>query len=420
MLIPCNKIPNKKKSAIRKMPSDFSFVLYDDVSMINTEHWNSAAIYGSEFLQLSYLSVLEKEHPANMRFHYSIIYKAGKPFAVAYFQVIDFSSDSFSGTAAAQTDAFSCLVGGYLKKQVANHIMRNADKINMRLLICGNACISGEHGFAVIPQLDKTFAFDALADVIYSISRAEKLRGKIAAVLVKDFYAHSLPYSKELEEFSYHDFFVEPNMIVDIEWKSFDEYLNALSKKYRKRAKGIVNKGQNMERKTFSAADIIANKKEIVQLYTNVHHKARFRMATLTPAYFAELKKALNDRFVFTAYYYKGKMAGFRTSFILKNHIEAHFIGLDYELNKELEMYQNILYDYVNEAISNHKRQLHLGRTASEIKSSVGAKAHDLKCYIRHRNPLSNRIIKPFIDYLKPSEWIPRNPFKEEINEAEG
>ena len=58
--------------------------------------------------------------------------------------------------------------------------------------------------------------------------------------------------------------------------------------------------------------------------------------------------------------------------------------------------------------------QVYLGRTAAEMKSTVGAVAHDLVCYIRHRNGLSNQVIRPFIDYLKPSDWTPRNPFKEE------
>ncbi len=83
------------------------------------------------------------------------------------------------------------------------------------------------------------------------------------------------------------------------------------------------------------------------------------------------------------------------------------------KINKELELYQNILYDYVKEAIDNNLQQLTLGRTASEIKSTVGAEAHQLTCYIRHRNPLSNHLIKPIIDSIKTSDWIPRNPFKE-------
>ena len=413
MIISCNKIPNKKSSESRKKSSNFSFVIYDSISVINISHWNSVVNYGSEFLKIPYLTVLENEHPDNMRFHYVIIYNADKPVAIAYFQVVDFSSEIFETLMDQEGQELSCIVTGYFKKYFANHLKRNANKINMRLLICGNAFISGEHGFTFNPEMDKIASFDVLADVIYGIGRAGKLRGKIAAVLVKDFYTSTKNPSQELTEFNYHDFLVEPNMIVDIKWKTFEEYINAMNKKYRHRAKSIIKKGADTERKLFSSEDIKTNAKQIQLLYNNVHFKAKFRLASLSVNYFAEMKEELKDNFKFVAYYKSEKMIGFKTSFILKESIEAHFIGLDYTINKELDLYQNILYDYVKEAIDNKMKQLFLGRTASEIKTTVGAQAHQLTCYVRHRNPLSNRIIKPFVDYLKPVEWIPRNPFKE-------
>jgi hypothetical protein len=413
MLIACSKVANKKKSVLRKKATDFAFAVFDSVDMINKEHWNEVAIHGSEFLQLPYLTVLENEHPENMRFRYSIIYKGKQPSAIAYFQVIDFSSESFGSLIEKEDDEASCAVAGYVKKHITNHLKRTANHFNMRLLICGNAFISGEHGFTVVPDVDPKDAFDALADVIFRISRAEKLRGKIAAVLVKDFYRENRSASDELAEFKYHNFLVEPNMVVDIQWRSFEEYLGAMSKKYRNRAKSIVKKGAELERVAFSEKEIIENKDRILGLYNNVHLKAKFRMASLSVNYFAELKKALGEKFSFIGYYFKGELIGFRTSFLLENALEAHFIGLDYEYNKELDLYQNILYDYLKESLDSGARKLFLGRTASEIKSTIGAEAHELICYIRHRNPLSNRIIRPFIDYLKPSEWVPRNPFKE-------
>lgn len=413
MIISCSKIPNKKKSVLRKKATDFAFAVYDSVTMINTDHWNMVVDYGSEFLKLPYLMVMENENPDNMHFHYAIIYQSKIPVAIAYFQVIDFSSESFGSSIMQDNEEVSCVITGYLKKHLANHLKRSADKINMRLLICGNAFISGEHGFTCIAGIDKKEAFDALADVIFRISRAEKLRGKIAAVLVKDFYSATRNASDELSEFKYHNFLVEPNMILDIHWKTFDEYLNAMSKKYRNRSKNIIKKGNEIERKSFSEIEIKENEKRIQQLYNYVHLKAKFRMASLSVNYFAELKRTLGDSFSFVAYYHNEHLIGFKTSFKLSNAIEAHFIGLDYEINKDLDLYQNILSDYVKEAILSNSKQLFLGRTASEIKSTIGAEAHELICYIRHRNPFSNRIIKPFIDYLKPTEWVPRNPFKE-------
>jgi predicted N-acyltransferase len=294
MLIPCSKIPNKKKSELLKKASDFSFAVYDSVSMINTEHWNQLVNYGSEYLKLPFLGVLEKEHPENMHFHYAIIYSNNKPVAIAYFQIIDFSSDSFGSSITEPNNDYSCLITDYLKKHITNHLIKTTDHINMRLLICGNAFVSGEHGFTCSPEANKKEVVDALTDVIYKISEAEKLRGKIAAVLVKDFYPSSIQHTKELEEYKYHDFLVEPNMVLEIQWNSFDEYLNAMSKKYRNRAKNIIKKGGVIERKDFSAEDIKINSNQILQLYNNVHLKAKFRMASLNDLILLDITSTKN------------------------------------------------------------------------------------------------------------------------------
>lgn len=142
-----------------------------------------------------------------------------------------------------------------------------------------------------------------------------------------------------------------------------------------------------------------------------VHSNARFRLAALTPEYFVKMKTQFPDEFKLTIYLLEGKIVAFRSGFENQGEYEAHFIGLDYSLNRDKCLYQRILYDFVNDAIQNQSKRLLLGRTAAEIKSTVGAVPHDLECYMRHRNSISNHIISPFIDYLKPVEWIQRKPF---------
>ncbi len=413
MPISCNKIPNKKNAALRKKNSDFSFALYDSVSMLDSELWNSIANYGSPFLKTPYLEVLENTHPDTMHFHYAIIYEDKKPIAIAYFQVLDFSFDGFESLVEKENTAFSCPITGYMKKYLANHFFRRTGKVNMRLQICGNVFVSGEHGLAYSPEINKIEALEVLPEIINEINKAEKRIGKIAAIIIKDFYATTKIVSDELKEFKYHDFLGEPNMILNINWETFDGYLNAMSKKYRNRAKSIFKKGEELQCKNFSSNDIYKNSKQIQQLYDNVFLKASFSMASISTNYFVEMKKKFQKKFNFIAYYYHDELIGFRTSFIFEDSMEAHFIGIDYQVNKNVELYQNILYDYVKEAIDNNLHLLILGRTASEIKSTIGATAYPLTCYIRHNNPLSNHLIKHFIDSIKTSNWIPRNPFKE-------
>ena len=68
----------------------------------------------------------------------------------------------------------------------------------------------------------------------------------------------------------------------------------------------------------------------------------------------------------------------------------------------------------IGEGIKHKRTKINLGRTAAEIKTTVGAKAENLICYIKPQNTISRIIQKPFISFLQPSEWVPRNPFKEE------
>ena len=51
-------------------------------------------------------------------------------------------------------------------------------------------------------------------------------------------------------------------------------------------------------------------------------------------------------------------------------------------------------------------------RTAEEIKSSLGAEPVDMKLYAKHKNSVSNKLIKPFLESISPSEFELRKPFK--------
>ena len=406
---------SKENYRLRRAPSGYGLSLFDSIHFVPKDHWDKVT-KESFFMQAGYLSVMEGNPPTNMHFRYALVYDGKEPIAACYFQLIDLSAESLGTLVDPEKDEKSA---NTFKETVKDILKKNAGKVSMRILICGNAFVSGEHGFVCAPGVDAGKAFHGLADAIYRVRRANKLHGQIAAVLIKDFYNPALKNSKELEKYDYYGFSVEPAMILDFEkkWKTFDDYLNAMSSKYRKRAKTVIKRGEGIARKVFSYDDIVANKKAIEKLYDAVHYKAKFRLASLTMDYFAGMQKDLPANYSFTGYYIEEKMVGFRTTFIDDHSVEAHFIGLDYKLNRQYDIYQNILYDYVKEAFERGVHRVYMGRTASEMKSTLGAVAHDLTCYVRHRNSVSNKLIKPFIEYLKPSDWIQRSPFKDEKEE---
>jgi hypothetical protein len=94
--------------------------------------------------------------------------------------------------------------------------------------------------------------------------------------------------------------------------------------------------------------------------------------------------------------------------------LDGNFIGLDYDYNYEYAVYQRMLYDFIKHGIERGVKYVKIGRTAEEIKSGVGAEPVEMKFYAKHRNKVTNAILKPFVQKLQPSEFELRKPFKAE------
>jgi hypothetical protein len=262
----------------------------------------------------------------------------------------------------------------------------------------------------------KKTTFKIVEGVIDCVSRAEKLRGKISAILVKDFYAEGFGNKDCWYCTKFVHFNVEPNMIIDLPKgvSNLTDYLATFSKKYRNRAKHILSASASLTKKRLSAQEVSLYKNTMHDLYTQVFNQAKFKLVHLSPGYFEDVIKADTNSFYVDAWFLDDQMVSFACGFCLENEVEAHYIGFDYAHNKEYELYQTILYSFIEQAILMQKTKINLGRTASEIKTTVGARAHELLCYIKPQNTVSKLILKPFMQFLQPTEWIPRNPFKEE------
>ncbi len=412
MFLICDKILNRNiLKPNRKLFSNYTFTCFEEITSVPEEEWTKALQEKNVFLSYSYLSVLHKEKTPHFRFRYVIVYNRKNPIGVVYFQINDFSASLFGELIEQQISELKSKKASVFQK----YIEKNENETIMRLVTCGNNFISGEHGFYFDVNNKKT-VFKLVEGVIDCVSRAEKLRGRISAILVKDFYEEGFGDKDCWYCTRFIHFNVEPNMIIDLPegLSNVNDYIAHFSKKYRNRAKNILKSSEGLIKKRLNAEEIIGYSEVIYSLYTQVFNHAKFKLAHLSKNYFKDVVESKTDTFYMDAWFKDEQMVSFACGFCLENEVEAHYIGLDYSLNKEFELYQNILYSYIEQAIQIKKRKINLGRTASEIKTTVGAKSHELICYIKPQNTVSKLILKPFMQFLQPTDWIPRNPFKEE------
>lgn len=408
----CDKIIAKNQfKPHRKLFSNFTFSCFETFASIPEQEWNEGIKDKNIFLSYNYLKVLHHEENENFRFRYVIVYNRKKPIGVVYFQINDFSASLFGELVEKQINELQNKRTSLFQR----YIQHNGHETIMRLVTCGNNFVSGEHGFYLDVNSKKT-TFKIVEGVIDCVARAEKLRGKISAILVKDFYEEGFGDKNCWYCTKFSHFNVEPNMLIHLpkEVYTLSEYLDHFSKKYRHRAKHILKLSSSLTKKRLTTDEIQQYSERIHDLYSLVFQHAKFKLVHLSKGYFFEISKTYPDDFYIDAWFKGEEMVSFASGFCLPNEVEAHYIGFDYALNKEFDLYQTILYSYIEQAIALQKARINLGRTASEIKTTVGAKAHDLICYIKPQNTVSKIVMKPFMQFLQPSEWVPRNPFKEE------
>lgn len=409
----CKPISSKKRfSPFRKLNDSLSFTLFENAAAVPGNEW--LLITGGEtvFLEKEYLSILEKCGYSKITSRYVIVYKDEKPCGIIYFQIIDFKAGVFEELLSGQNEPNPST----RMKIFENYIGSNKEEVLMRLFTCGNNVVSGEYGFRFIKGIKKEFSHQIVLEIIDIVSKEEKLKGAISAVLLKDFDKKLMP-EQLFEENNYTDFFVDPNMVVELpeNISSLAEYINLFSKKYRNRAKSIFKVADGISKQDFEEQDLIIYQQEMYLLYEHVYEKAKFKLLKLPEDYFIYLKRNFADIFFVTGYFLNGKLIAFSSYFLIDEDVlEAHYIGFDYKLNSEYDLYQNILYHNIESAILKKRHRINLGRTAAEIKTTVGAKAVNLMCYAKPQNTISKLIFKPFINFLQPAEWAPRNPFKEE------
>lgn len=370
--------------------------------------WGSLHPQSGAFLCLDYLSALEEAHDEGLEVRMAIFFRGKTPVGIAAFQIAHFmtSEDAYSNVFLRKLNALARCIRG---KHIHN------------ILISGNAFATGEHGFTFSDDVSMDVIAKSLRGAMDAIAKLEQAKGRrICAMVTKDFYPGLEPVAESLEKYRFKRFQVDHNMVMPVlpEWQSFNDYLETLNTKFRTKAKATLKRSAALEVRSASAEDINEHAAVLQQLYENVYEKADFRLGKLNVRTLAGLRARIPGQFSVNLYFLEGKLVGFMSAMRCGQVLEAHVIGIDYEVNRDHGVYQRMLYDYVALAIELRCTRIVYGRTAAEIKSTVGAFPVNLTCSIKHRRSISNALLRLIIQYVVPSEYPQRQPFKAEVQEA--
>ncbi len=354
----------------------------------------------SIFLKEQYIRSIQEEYHCSL-----VLFKYNKqPAGVALFFLSEFYTEDWRG--------------GEEKGSWANWLAKKwsvASQVQ-KVILCGNPFVSGPHGFSFDKELGADIKSDLLCEAMNeAVDHFKKQGQKVRICLIKDFACYQKELVHELKKCGFGSISADPIMVLPLlpSWNTWEDYTSGLISKFRSKAITAYKKSAEITDAYWTLEDMEMHVESWYPLYEQVYTQAQNRWLPLTAKALCAMKKSMLDSMVFRAYFWKERLVGFSVA-ILDDEMEAHLVGLDYEVNKELYLYSRMLYDFVALGIEKRVKQIVFGRTAVEIKSALGAMPVQYGNVIRHSQSIPNLFVKWMTQSLNYETEDMREPWKVE------
>jgi hypothetical protein len=380
--------------------------LSDSVEGPGGADWDALVAQASPFLQRPYLRAVVTGAGPGEAFRFASFHEYGRMVGVACLQLTRFQGRSLDEQ--------------FRERRWPPFLMRwlglDEGALSFQVLVCGNPATSGEHGFHFAPTVAPGQAMGGLLQALAAAKADLERITPIDGLLIKDLPAQASAFGTALGRQGLAKLKLEPAMVLQLDpsWDSFETYLACLTSKYRVKAKRAYAKSQALTVQELDAEALLVHRERVMELYRAVYARSEYRLGSLTFPMFLNLRRTLGPDFILRGYFHEGALVGFLTGFERGGILEAHQVGLDYGLNHGLAIYPRILCDFLQLALERRCTQVNYGRTAMEIKSTLGAEPVETCCYLRHRRRIPNQVARWVAPRLQPNRAPLRMPFTRE------
>ncbi len=139
---------------------------------------------------------------------------------------------------------------------------------------------------------------------------------------------------------------------------------------------------------------------EVYQLYLNVLDQAKVRLECKPIRFFQELARQFPDESYFTFARQNERIVGFCCGLASGHQYSLLVVGLDYSINRETNLYFNLVYRMMQQALVPGVNLLHFGATADEFKQRLGCRGSWLSIYVKASKPVAQLVLNRLFDKL--------------------
>jgi len=378
-----------------KSDSTYSYKLYNSILDVDLDDWKQ--VYQTSdsniYMDIRLLLAIEKTMANFSKFWYVIFYdQNGDPSACT--SLSTFKTDL--GVVASKGT----------KKFITNVRQLLPSFLYLNVLFCGLPISIGKNHLIFEKNANQQLIIKLLDGIMNSIAAKEKTK----LTIYKEFNSQECNQLDTLLKLDYLKAESLPMHSFKAKFGNFAEYCAALKSHYRNDIKRSKRKFEKAGLRIVQLKDtekiLQIYTPEIHQLYEAVVQKSENQLETLPISFFRELAIHFPGQLLFTLVYQDDKIVAFNCSLCTQSSVHYLFCGLDYSLNTESDLYFNLMYAALDEALKENVQKIDLGQTADTFKARLGSYQTPLYMYIKGTGFVFNWIIRKSFNILFPNPTL--------------
>lgn len=274
--------------------------------------------------------------------------------------------------------------------------------LTIKTLMVG--CAAGEGHLGVCHPEDEGWTAEALHACLKTFAR----ESGAPLIVLKDFPSQ---YRESLRSFSsngYTRVASMPATRLTLHPGGFEDYLSSLGRATRKNLRRKFRKTAQKAPITLEVVtDVTPLIEEIYPLYLQVHARSKLHFEKLTPEYFCRLGQELPERTRFFVWRQEGRAIAFSLCMVHGGTIYDEYLGLDYRVAYELNLYFYTLRDILTWAMARGFHSYCSTPLNYDPKLHLGCELVPLDLYVMHTSAFINPIFRHALYFLQPTKHDP-------------
>jgi len=290
----------------------------------------------------------------------------------------------------------------------------------MKILFLGMPFSASQSHVRFAPDADRRLIVEQLSELLEAKARETKSE----IIVAKEFQESELEWASLLAEHGYRRADSLPMNYMPTRYGCFNDYLGSLRSGRRRELKVAEKKFRNAKLKLVvcggdEAAERFTDRAH--KLYENVLFHSENRAEYLPREFFVQLATQLPDSAKFVYVYEQDQLVSFGCWLESQTVFALFYVGFDYERNRELGLYFNMLFQCVDRGLRSNGRELWIGANADEVKHhKLGTYQEPRYLFVRGGWWLTRLLLKPAFPMFFPPHQVlyPREPVPSARDEA--